>query len=379
MRRRQLTSALVAILLAGVAMVVLPRHGNTDGWQDTFSPALPPPSGSHDVGVRRIRLVDHDRRDPWRPDSDRTLMVDVHYPADAGPRSLAHYAVAPATTEFGSLARAPGEEQRLGLVADDVNWMFRTHSHEWAPPASGSFPVLVGSPPPGVMRTAYTGVAEELASHGYVVISIDHPFDAPVVDLYPTRRVIEPTDAVATVMRLEADATRVADIAYVTKELSGLDPQLSGVLDLRRLGLFGWTGSDVSQRARLARLPGVSGIADTTGTVGATDIGAVPLLIVGGSPVDDHAGLHRRGWRATVTIPGAFPRSLTDDGVVLAQIAQRYPRTQPVVRQDIGTVQPLAYRTVRHALVRFFDHHLSGVPAGTFAAEPGVTVDVVSP
>ncbi|MEU4473644.1 hypothetical protein [Micromonospora sp. NPDC023888] len=379
MRRRQLTSALVAFLLAGVAMMVLPRYGDTDGWRATFSPALPPPTGSHDVGVRRMRLADQDRRDPWRPDSDRMVMLDVHYPADAGSRPLAHYAVAPALTEFGRLAWAPGEERRLGLLPDEVNWMFRTHSHEWAPPAAGSFPVLVGSPPPGVMRSAYTGVAEELASRGYVVVTVDHPFDAPVVDLYPTRRVIEPTDAVVTVGRLDADTTRVADIEYVTRALSGLDRQVSRVMDLRRIGLFGWTGSDAAQRAHLAGLPGVSGLTDMTGTAEVTDTGRVPLLVLGGSPIDTHRRLPRPGWRAIVTITGASPRSLTDDGVLLAQIARRYPRTEPVVRQDIGEAQPLAYRTVRRALVTFFDHHLNGASTGTIAAESGVSVDLVAP
>ncbi|MFF0151748.1 hypothetical protein [Micromonospora sp. NPDC005203] len=378
MRRRQLTSALVGFLLAGTAMMVLPRHGDTDGWRATFSPALPAPTGSHDVGVRRMRLVDQDRRDPWRPDRDRTLMIDVHYPADSGSRPLAHYAVAPALTEFGRLAWAPGEERRLGLLPDEVNWMFRTHSHEWAPPATGSFPVLVGSPPPGVMRSAYTGIAEELASRGYVVVTVDHPFDAPVVDLYPTRRVIEPSDAVATVGRLDADTTRIADLEYVTRRLSGLDRPVSRVLDLRRVGLFGWTGSDARQRAHLAGLPGVSAVADLTGTAEVTDTGTVPLLVIGGSPIGVRRDLPRSGWRARVTIPGASPRSLTDDGVLLAQIAERYPRVEPVVRQDIGEVHALAYRTVRRTLASFFDHRVNGAQAGTIVVESGVTVDLVS-
>ncbi|MGC5284919.1 hypothetical protein [Micromonospora sp. DT231] len=379
MRRRQLTSALVGFLLAGIAVMALPHHGDTDGWRATFSPALPPPTGPHDVGVRRMRLVDEDRRDPWRPDSDRTVMLDVHYPADAGSTPLAHYAVAPALTEFGRLAWAPGEERRLGLLPDEVNWMFRTHSHEWAPPATGSFPVLVGSPPPGVMRSAYTGIAEELASRGFVVVTVDHPFDAPVVDLYPTRRVIEPTDAATTVARLDADTTRVSDLEYVTSHLDGLDRQVSRVMDLRRIGLFGWTGANAAQRAHLTGLPAVAGIADTTGAADVTDTGGVPLLVVAGSPVGGHRDLPRSGWRAIVTIPGASPRSLTDDGVMLAQIATRYPRAEPVVRRDIGEAQPLAYRTVRRSLASFFDKHLNGAAADPTAVEPGVTVDVVAP
>ncbi|MDG4810851.1 hypothetical protein O7634_29185 [Micromonospora sp. WMMD1120] len=377
MFRRQLTAALVAFLLAGVAMVLLPRYGDTAGWRDTFSPALPPPTGPHDVGVRRMRLVDPDRRDPWRTDSDRTLMLDVRYPADAGPRPLAHYAVSAAMTEFGCLAWAPGAQRRLGLLPDEVNWMFRTHSHEWAPPARGPFPVLVGSPPPGVLRTAYTGVAEELASRGYVVVTVDHPFDAPVVDLYPTRRVIEPSDAVATVARVDADLTRIADIAYVTRTLTGLDPALSGALDARRVGLFGWTGADTAQRTRLAGLPGIAGIADITGVPGITGADTVPLLVVGGTPGAVQDGAGRRARRTTVTIPGASAPSLTDDGVVLAQIARRYPRTDPVVRREIGDAQPLAYRTVRRALAGFFDQQLGGAPVGTLVVEAGVTVDLV--
>jgi dienelactone hydrolase len=284
-------------------------------------------------------------------------------------------------TELGSLAWAHGEERRLGLRPDEVNWLFRTNSHEWAPPVAGSFPVLIGSPPPGALRTAYTGVAEELASHGYVVVTIDHPYDAPVVEFYPTRRVVEPSDATASVRRPDADAARVADIAYVARHLSDLDQQLSGAMDRHRLGLFGWTGSDAAQLARLAALPGVSGIADITGagiTTGA-DAGVIPLLRVGGSPTGGRRPVQRRGWRATVTVPGATPRSLTDDGAVLAQIAHRYPRTGPVVRPDIGDVQPLAYRTVRRALVNFFDLQLRAEGVGTLTVEAGATVEVATP
>jgi hypothetical protein len=381
MRRRQLTSALVALILAGIAMLALPRYGDTAGWTETFSPTLPAPSGSYEVGVRRMRLVDNDRPDPWLPSGDRTVMVDVHYPADAGSTPLAHYAVAPAMTELGSLAWAPEEERRLGLRPGEVNWMFRTRSHEWVPPAAGSFPVLICSAPPGVMRSAYTSLAEELASRGYLVISVDHPFDAPVIEMYPTRRVVRPSDARVAVSRAEADAARVADITYVASRLSTLDRDLTGVMDLRRFGVFGWVGSGIDEMSRLTWLSGVSAIAavadDSTGTSGGGDAGAAPLLIVGGRGVAGYQA--PRGWRAAVTIPGATARSLTDEGAVLAQIAQRYPRTQPVVRRDIGDAQPLAYRTVRQALVRFFDVHLRGAPTGSFAMEPGVTVDLVAP
>jgi len=133
---------------------------------------------------------------------------------------------------------------------------------------------------------------------------------------------------------------------------------------------------------RLAGLSGVSAIASVADIVignGDADAGATPLLIVGGRRVDAYRTAQPHGWEAAIAVPGATARSFTDDGVVLAQIAQRYPRTEPVVRRDIGEAQPLAYRTVRQSLVRFFDAHLRGAPIGTFAMEPGVTVDLVVP
>jgi hypothetical protein len=185
----------MALLLAGITMLVLPSHGNTSGWKDSYNPALPAPGGSYAVGVRRTRLLEAGRPDPWRPDTEREVMVDIHYPADSGPRPLEQYYVSAAMTELGSLAWAPDEEWRLGLVSDEVNWLFRTHSHEWAPPAAGRFPILMLSTPPGLLRTSFTGLAAELARHGYVVVSVDHPYDAPVVEFFPTRRVVRATDA----------------------------------------------------------------------------------------------------------------------------------------------------------------------------------------
>jgi hypothetical protein len=360
-------------------MLLLPHYGDTGGWTQTFSPTLPAPTGSYDVGVRRMRLVDAGRADPWRPDAHRALMLDVHYPAKAGRTPLAYYAVASAMTELGSLAWAPAEERRLGLQRDDVNWMFRTHSHEWAPPADGSFPVLICSTPPGMMRTAYTSISEELASRGYVVVTVDHPFDAPVVELYPTRRVIQPYAATAVVSRADADAARVADIGFVARHLPRLDPALSGVLDQRHIGLFGWVGLDTDTFTALAALPGVSAIASVGDPPSIRDAAVSTPTLVISSEADTHQARQPQSWRTDVSVLGATARAFTDDGAVLTQVAGRYPLTEPVVRRDIGDAQPLTHRTVRRYLVDFFDVHLRGAPATMLVAEPGVTVDVATP
>lgn len=75
------------------------------------------------------------------------------------------------------------------LVADvpaGTDWArVRTHSIEDAPPLPGRRPVLVESPGLGEPRTWGAEAAEDLASRGYVVVSIDstgrgdHLLDGP--------------------------------------------------------------------------------------------------------------------------------------------------------------------------------------------------------
>ena len=48
-------------------------------------------------------------------------------------------------------------------------------------PRAGGWPVVLFSTGYGLERQLYTGLVEDLASHGYVVVAIDHPHDANIV------------------------------------------------------------------------------------------------------------------------------------------------------------------------------------------------------
>ena len=54
-------------------------------------------------------------------------------------------------------------------------------------------PVLIFSPGGGMIREAYTAQLEDLASHGYVVAAISHPYDASVT-IFPGGRQIAYSD-----------------------------------------------------------------------------------------------------------------------------------------------------------------------------------------
>ena len=66
----------------------------------------------------------------------------------------------------------------------------RTNSVPDAPVASGKkrFPVVLFTPGGGVGRWTNIAWAEELASHGYVVAALDHPYDTATVQFADGRR-----------------------------------------------------------------------------------------------------------------------------------------------------------------------------------------------
>ncbi|MEU1628142.1 alpha/beta hydrolase [Streptomyces sp. NPDC020096] len=219
---------------------------------------LPPPTGPYRIGVTALYLVDRSRRDPWEPEIPvREVMVAVFYPA----RTVCGYPVAPQMTA-GAAKLFKGLDAIVHhLPMTGVNWAATmTHSHTGAPAQAVRRPVLLYSSGGGDPRTLGTGIAEELAGHGYVVVTVDHPGDAGEVE-FPSRTTyrdkVRPTvfrgdpRADPKTFRTVID-TRIADMRFVLSQLellaAGRNPDAEGralpehlgrALDLRRVGVYG--------------------------------------------------------------------------------------------------------------------------------------------
>lgn len=222
---------------------------------------LPAPTGRHRVGVTTLYLVDHDRRDPWNPEVPvREVMATVLYPA----RTVRGYPRAPQMTQKAaeSFAGFVPVHQHPELPDAGVDWAATlTHAHAGAPAQPVRRPVVLYSPGGGDARTLGTGVAEELASHGYVVVTIDHPGDASEVEFPGTTAYRDdPLRTTVFVGDPRTDpslfrtvvGTRVADVRFVLDRLAvlaaGGNPDAAGrplpehlgrALDLRRVGVYG--------------------------------------------------------------------------------------------------------------------------------------------
>ena len=137
------------------------------------TPSLPEPTGPCPVGATSLWLKDTSRPDPWAAGvNTRELMVSLWYPAVPSDGSRAPY-MTPAESRLQLTSRGI-----TGVLPDALSTV-RTNAVSDATPAGrqGGLPLVVLSPGFTNPRNTLTGLAEDLASHDYVVAGIDHTYE----------------------------------------------------------------------------------------------------------------------------------------------------------------------------------------------------------
>ncbi|MGW2707143.1 alpha/beta hydrolase [Streptomyces sp. NPDC001340] len=253
-------------LPGSVACVGLIATGPVAAWAFPV-PVFPEPSGRFAVGTRVVQWTDPHRPERFTadPHDRRTVVVQLWYPAQKSPAGTqrAQYlgrTEHEARTVSDALARAVGLP---GFLVDGVP---RAHTHSVfnAPVADRGerFPVVLFSPGSGGVRTQNTAWAEELASHGYVVAALDHPYDSAAVVLTDGRTIH--AQIASTGDRDKDDklavgwtAVRAADLSFVLTQLGRLDRgeiagPLTGRLDTGHVAVTGHSmgGAAALQAAR---------------------------------------------------------------------------------------------------------------------------------
>lgn len=133
--------------------------------------ALPAPRGPLHVGTTIRHLVDSSRADLLSGKAPRELVVQLWYPTrdTRGTRTLY---VTPAVLK----SMLASGYLRLDS-ATIAGWGgLQTDAIADAPIAGRDLPVLVFSHGLGISRSLYSALLEELASRGYLVAAIDHPY-----------------------------------------------------------------------------------------------------------------------------------------------------------------------------------------------------------
>lgn len=135
---------------------------------------LPAPTGGSRVGTTRWVVTDQQRQETFAPGRQREVEVLAWYPTSAATGQTAPY-VRSGMEEVLSFARLA----KLGDAYDGLAAV-KTHAIVDAPPASSPprFPVVVFSHGYTGFPSSHTSLAEDLASHGFAVLHVVHPFEA---------------------------------------------------------------------------------------------------------------------------------------------------------------------------------------------------------
>ncbi|MET9615585.1 alpha/beta hydrolase family protein [Kitasatospora indigofera] len=385
----------------------VPAAAGTVGERATA--VLPAPTGPFPVGTSSLRLADPGRPDPWHPERTRELMISLWYPAAGAPGPRAPQMTPSAAGHFGT-PRGAGSFN-YGLPPGRTDWSAtRTHARQDAPAlrAGGPHPVLLYSAGLGDPRTWNTGLVEDLASRGYVVVTVDHTYEASEVEfpggrlaesVFPDLAGLQDPAAIDAVLR-KAVQSRVDDVRLVLDRLTALragdgpvigsadgalPAGLAGVLDLDRVGMAGHSAGGFTAAQAIHDDPRIKAgvnldgtmefpLPDSTGSTfgsAARDGLDVPFLLMGTDNPDSGGHQqqpsweafwqHTRGWHADVTLAGSRHGSYTDAEPLLPQLARQDAAPAATVTDDIGTVRPeRAVAATRAYVASFFDRWLRG-------------------
>ena len=201
-------------------------------------PELPVPTGEFQVGSQVFHWSDPSRAETLTADSSdkREVVAQVWYPSDDDEGSPTRYI---GTSTAASLM--DGVPKAVFEGYDEVE----THStnRSAVSGARSKWPVLLFSPGLSVARQSYTALSEELASRGYVVVAMSHPYDSPASELL-NGDVVSMTDASGAGAKEDQIDLRAVDSSFVLDQLHELakaepDSPLIGHLDLEHVGIFG--------------------------------------------------------------------------------------------------------------------------------------------
>ncbi len=222
---------------------------------------LPEPSGPHAVGSFSRHLIDENRIEPLGDsDSYRELMIEIYYPAQASTDRKPEYTMFPYREWGGALSAF--------LSIPDIFFHHLTYVKSFVLNDAviiqepEKLPVLFYSHGAGGSRFQNYALMQELASHGYMVVSIDHTYDAAQVLFSGERKVNsvfiglahDEFDHDANIRIRAEDAIFILDWLNIINEA---DPKnvLTNRLDIDRVGFVGHSYGGATAAQTLALDP----------------------------------------------------------------------------------------------------------------------------
>jgi len=337
---------------------------------------LPEPTGSYGIGVQTMHLVDTGRPENFTTNTsdDREMMIQLWYPIETeneGTRS--QYMDYPTFQWLKGRSPIP-----LVTIPNDAYLFVRPHGRNDSSIATGMFPVVVFSPGYDGVYQIYTSFIEDLVSHGFIVVSINHPYVSGIT-VFPDGRTVGlaevPTDPVArseffnmSLRTIVEDAKFVLD---TIAKMNATDLEFSGHFNLSAVGMYGHSFGgantavccyeDARFRAGLT-LDGVFYPQFLPGNI------TVPMLFMFAEKRLSNDATIMYLWNHTINdtfktnISGSTHFAFTDVGVLLSHLVPLIPPRL----LSFGSIAPKRMVNITKTYVTsFFEVSLKGVPLGT--------------
>jgi hypothetical protein len=340
------------------------------------APQLPAPRGPHKyIGTFTTTLVDSSRNETLGGPSGapRRIVAQAFYPISSSKaKSLSLSPYAPALT-LSVL------EAQYDVPNGTLSRLLTNSFVESTPQPKGKKLIpLLFSTGFGNVRALYTTFYEQLASEGYFVVALDHPYDASVVEFPGGGQPAYSTIPNVTVEVIETYLkVRAADARFVAGQLKKLCT--AGVLDTDKMGMFGHSlGGATAAGAMVKPSPIKAGI-DLDGTIfvynttSVTDDGK-KFLMVGtsshNSTTSDETSWGsfknaQKGWVKEIAMQGFEHGTFADLGTVAVLLGLDKTLPPGTLEPVIGTVDVARARLIIGEYVKaFFEFALEGKKEG---------------
>ena len=334
------------------------------------------PTGEYQVGTQVIHMVDNDRSAWYGQESSnpREIMVRVWYPAQPQEGDLK------APYVYNEKLIGDMVSEGFGIPKYLMKNLRNINGNSWseAQPVNEKFPVIIFSHGIGGLKTQNTTQMEEMASHGYVVFSCDHAYDAGV-SIFPGDRIIfgktnipdNLTKEEKWNMRRAQLDYRAADIQFLLDEMDRenfLSVALKNSLDLEHIGVFGHSfggGTSVVVASVDERIDACFGLdawfLPVPSNVLNSDLNK-PFIHLGQvrwKEEDNYLKLdtlaaNNSAWSLRLDVQGATHYDFTDFSQ-FSKLTKKY---------GSGMIAPPRIRKITNSAIReFFDHYLKNGPA----------------
>ncbi|CAM1509581.1 Fc.00g033200.m01.CDS01 [Cosmosporella sp. VM-42] len=237
---------------------------------------LPNPIGPYPVAMRVHSLTDSSRIDPYANNTSqhRRVLLSIFWPVD-GTKSCSSETVSympPATAGvYGQLAGSIGlSNETFGAFELEFCRVGGIKGCK-ANAKNSRYPLVLFSPGGGNSRLLYSAIARSVASQGYVVVAVDHPYDADIVE-FPDGTIITEADIPETDPALEMAAkVRSKDLSFVISQFQkptsreAMIEGLPGTIDLDKIIAIGHSLGGASSAQAMLSDSRVLGGADLDG------------------------------------------------------------------------------------------------------------------